>query len=870
MSSTPSQTVEAAVGETTTCTITITETDQAVLVNSGTAPLATDQLIQIDETNTTLIAPGTVLTNGSTGEKIKVIQTPNATTLIVTRGVEGTIAQAMADNQQLIYRAAATANSPKTCMGDTTNDMTVTVKSADAGYTAKIAVDRFTHAAGVQSPTITLSALTKADPGAATAAAAHGLATGDRVIFAGSNMTELNGKIFTATVTAATTFTIGVNTSGYGNVANSGTFFAVSGTGQGTEYRINAGTLTAGTTTITLDNTDGIAANSYVLVNSEIMKVSAIASTTTLTVVRGQLGTTAAAFLNNAVVTPLSAMATDFADANQVVPKINGLAGSDTAAEAVTVSLDTFTAATATKAAYYSTTFTLSSATAGEAVIAVTGPNSGPKYITDPDTSSNLLHVNFRGAPVSYTDADVNGAFNAGDTARSVIDTAAAVGATTTHTIKINPRDTKGQELVGQVTYNLDADACAAGVTWSGSGKCDLVITTTNAPGTDSGWESVIVKGLPKTGNFRYTYTATYSGASGDFDFANSTDAADMVLYRTNNKVASLTSSLKKAASDNAEAATDAVQTNGIPAVAANADELYYVEVVATDSAGNPAAASITVKDLDGDGTDGLGTSLDISFEETGDVAVTKVTAGANGKALFWVRHATVYTASATDPVLGTYPLEFYYTSDKTIKTNITVDVRSAAKNFALAATSGQSADGSLPTGTVGTWTLTATDINGTRIAADVATTFIVTGMGTGATAGSFIPTDNALTVDDVKGGVISIVAPTVAGTGTIAVIYGGKVVASTTLTFGAPATAGSATVSGTGCTGSSTGSYTCVVTEGGTAAEVATASGAVSVWQSDANGVLQGYVVGTPDFVDTGLASTADIADNSAVIVVR
>ena len=81
---------------------------------------------------------------------------------------------------------------------------------------------------------------------------------------------------------------------------------------------------------------------------------------------------------------------------------------------------------------------------------------------------------------------------------------------------------------------------------------------------------------------------------------------------------------------------------------------------------------------------------------------------------------------------------------------------------------------------------------------------------------------------------------------------------------------AASATVSGTGCTASTVGSYTCVVTEGGTAAEVATASNAVSVWQSDANGVLQGYVVGTPDFVDTGLASTAAIAANSAVIVVR
>jgi len=795
MSSTPSQTVEAAVGETTTCTITITETARAVLNKGGENTTAVAH--EYDNTDTTYIAPGTVLTNGVTGEKVKVMSVQTSEKVVVRRGHAGTIGVAIADNSQMLYTGPiAAGNAPKTCMGDTTNTMTVTVKSALPGYTAKIAVDRYTPA-----------------------------------------------------VNAA----------------------------QVVEFTLNNGNLEANATVLTFDDTTGLTGGDLLLNTrtGEIITATTITNGTTVTLGsgtadRGELGTTAAVFVDGDRFIDLAMNATNFADANQIVPKVNGLAGIDTEAEAIAVSLDTFTAATATKAAFYSTTFTLSSATAGEAIIAVTGPNSGPKYITDPDTSSNLLHVNFRGAPVSYTDADVNGAFNAGDTARSVIDTAAAVGATTTHTIKINPRDTKGQELVGQVTYNLDADACAAGVTWSGSGKCDLIITTTNAAGTDSGWESVVVKGLPLTGNFRYTYTATYSGASGDFDFANSTDAADMVLYRTNNKVSTLTSSLKKAASDNAEAVTDAVQTAGIPAVAANADELYYVEVVATDSAGNPAAASITVKDLDGDGTDGLGTSLDISFEETGDVAVTKVTAGANGKALFWVRHATVYTASTTDPVLGTYPLEFYYTSDKTIKTNITVDVRSAAKNFALAATSGQSADGSLPTGTVGTWTLTATDINGTRIAADVATTFIVTGMGTGATAGSFIPTNNALTVDDVKGGVISIVAPTVAGTGTIAVIYGGKVVASTTLTFGAPATAGSATVSGTGCTGSSTGSYTCVVTEGGTAAEVATASGAVSVWQSDANGVLQGYVVGTPDFVDTGLASTADIADNSAVIVVR
>ncbi len=166
---------------------------------------------------------------------------------------------------------------------------------------------------------------------------------------------------------------------------------------------------------------------------------------------------------------------------------------------------------------------------------------------------------------------------------------------------------------------------------------------------------------------------------------------------------------------------------------------------------------------------------------------------------------------------------------------------------------------------------MTAVDANGNIISASATPTFIVTGLGTGATSGKSIPTSGSLTVAATTGGVISIVAPTVAGTGTIAVISSaGKIVASYALTFGTGSAASSATVSGTGCTASTAGSYTCVVTEGGTAAEVATASNAVSVWQSDANGVLQGYVVGTPDFVDTGLASTAAIAANSAVIVVR
>ena len=125
-----------------------------------------------------------------------------------------------------------------------------------------------------------------------------------------------------------------------------------------------------------------------------------------------------------------------------------------------------------------------------------------------------------------------------------------------------------------------------------------------------------------------------------------------------------------------------------------------------------------------------------------------------------------------------------------------------------------------------------------------------------------------AITITPALGATVTVVAPAGGGSGTVGVIISSKVVASQAVSYTAASTA--AAVSGTGCSATTTGSYTCVVTSGGTAAEVATAAGAVSVWQSDANGVLQGYVVGTPDFVSTGLASTAAIASNSAVIVVR
>jgi hypothetical protein len=60
----------AAIGETTSCIITITETDRAVLNKGGenTTVIAHEY----DNTDTTYIAAGTVLTSGATGEKLKV------------------------------------------------------------------------------------------------------------------------------------------------------------------------------------------------------------------------------------------------------------------------------------------------------------------------------------------------------------------------------------------------------------------------------------------------------------------------------------------------------------------------------------------------------------------------------------------------------------------------------------------------------------------------------------------------------------------------------------------------------------------------------------------------------------------------------
>ena len=77
--------------------------------------------------------------------------------------------------------------------------------------------------AGVAAVAVT--AVTKADPGAVTTGAAHLLETGDRVRFAGVvGMVELNANtVFAVTKVDATSFTIGVDTTGFTSYISGGT-----------------------------------------------------------------------------------------------------------------------------------------------------------------------------------------------------------------------------------------------------------------------------------------------------------------------------------------------------------------------------------------------------------------------------------------------------------------------------------------------------------------------------------------------------------------------------------------------------------------------------------------------------------------------
>jgi hypothetical protein len=284
-------------------------------------------------------------------------------------------------------------------------------------------------------------------------------------------------------------------------------------------------------------------------------------------------------------------------------------------------------------------------------------------------------------------------------------------------------------------------------------------------------------------------------------------------------------------------------------------DGLYALYVVGTDSVGNPANALVTFSDDDGLATKGLGieTAGGVILDSAALTANTSnhtntLQLGSTGKARTGVDIATagIYNITAKDASLA-------------LTSSVTLNVRGVASTYTL------SGPDTIVPGGIGVYTVWAYDANGFKLNVTKAVTIVNANSQTG---GAIVPANGAGDILTTTGLTISVIAPQKGGTGTLAIVTGGAVVASKTLTYAAAVTG--AALSGTGCTGAATGSYTCVVTSGDTASAVATAAGAVSIWQSDADGVLQGYVVGTPDFVDTGLASTAAIADNTAIIVVR
>ena len=545
--------------------------------------------------------------------------------------------------------------------------------------------------------------------------------------------------------------------------------------------------------------------------------------------------------------------------ANGTMVTINDLASKDSYAERRYVNVNT-----PRTSGGYSGTFTVKSTAPGKALIGVKGARAGVIFQTTTANSKGLIHMTFKGAPSDYVDDNADGKYTAAaDTDRSKVTNAASVGTSTTTTmtqdISFEIDDALGQDLVGTATVTLAG--APSTVKFTNSGSQSIVLTTA------AGADTAQVSGLPGTGNFRYTYSVSYTGTTGTIDITGG------IIHRTNNTLSNLTMTLQNrdwnetVYTDHTGEILPQVTDDGniarttATSVAQADDELdglYALYVVGTDSAGNPANALVSFTDDDGSSTKGLGnltgvyldsaayTSDGTDSQTAGHVGTLQLGSTGKARTTVDVAAAGIYNITAKDQAAAT-------------SATVTLNVRGVAKTYTL------TGPDSIEPGQIGVFTVWGYDANGWKLSTDKAVTIVNANSQTG---GAIVPANGAGTISKSTGLTISVIAPQKGGTGTLAIVSGGAVVASKNLTYAAAVTG--AALSGTGCTGAATGSYTCVVTSGDTASAVATAAGAVSIWQSDADGVLQGYVVGAPDFVDTGLASTAAIADNSAIIVVR
>lgn len=76
----------------------------------------------------------------------------------------------------------------------------------------------------LEDPAKTITAITKASPGKVTTSGSHGFSTGDRLYLAAiTSMTQLSGRYVDITVTSATEFTVGIDTTGFSTFTAGGT-----------------------------------------------------------------------------------------------------------------------------------------------------------------------------------------------------------------------------------------------------------------------------------------------------------------------------------------------------------------------------------------------------------------------------------------------------------------------------------------------------------------------------------------------------------------------------------------------------------------------------------------------------------------------
>ena len=149
----------------------------------------------------------------------------------------------------------------------------------------------------------TITAITQANPGSVTTSGTHGFSTGDLIYFYGIvGMTQLNGQLLSIISTGATTFTIGINTSGYTAYSSGGT----ASPGAVPEFTTASGSATV---TVTLAS-HGLSADSTInfplsttvggLTISGTYPVVSVGSSSTFTIsTASQASSTATALMNS-------------------------------------------------------------------------------------------------------------------------------------------------------------------------------------------------------------------------------------------------------------------------------------------------------------------------------------------------------------------------------------------------------------------------------------------------------------------------------------------------------------------------------------------------------------------------------------------